>query len=60
MGEAHAPAHRHKRIWYYDKADNRLSDFDQWIGCCQNCHTRMEKDARLTETIFVEVRGIEG
>ena len=56
MGEAHAPAHLHKRRWYYDKPDEMLWDFNQWIACCQQCHNKMEFDKELTESIFKKVR----
>lgn len=58
-GEAHAPAHRHKRVWYYDKPDYLLWDVGQWLPACQNCHVKIESDKELTEKIFFEKRGDE-
>lgn len=56
-GEANAPAHRHKRSWYYDQPDELLWDPDQWIPCCQHCHNIMEFDAELTAQIFNQLKG---
>lgn len=59
MGSAHAPAHRHKRSWYYDKDDSLLWDFSQWLACCQSCHNKLEFNKELTEKVFEELRGEE-
>jgi len=50
-----APAHRHKRIWY--KGDLKLlSDFNQWVCACTNCHQKIEYDGELTKTVFKKLR----
>jgi len=56
MGEAHAPAHRHKRRWYYDKPDEMLWDINQWIGCCQACHQEMEYNEETNKRVFEKNR----
>ena len=48
-------AHRHKRRWYYGQED-LLSDFNQVILACVNCHSKMEYNKELTETIFERQR----
>lgn len=51
-----APAHRHKRNWY--KGDiELLSNFNQWISACQNCHNVIENNKDLTEGVFEKLRG---
>lgn len=57
MLNAHAPAHRHKRVWYYDKPDELLWNFNQWLAACQACHNILEGDAQLTARIFEQLRG---
>lgn len=52
MGEAHAPAHRHKRRWYYGKDDELLWDIKEWIPACTGCHMKIEYDKELTERVF--------
>lgn len=52
-------AHRHKRRWYYDKPDELLWDYNQWIIACIDCHSKIEKNKELTEKIFLENRGKE-
>lgn len=53
-----APAHRHKRTWYKGDVDS-LSDYRQWVCACQNCHNTIENNAKLTEEIFINLRGKE-
>lgn len=43
--------HRHKRIWYYTKPE-LLSDRNQVVIGCQNCHEKIENDKKLTEEVF--------
>lgn len=52
MGEAHHPAHLHKRKWYYDKPDELLWDRSEWKASCQLCHEKIEKDPALTRKVF--------
>ena len=52
-------AHRHKRKWYYDKPDEMLWNLKQVILACLICHDKMEKDSKLTEEIFMRLRGKE-
>lgn len=47
--------HRHKRHWYRDKPE-LLSDFNQTILVCANCHHLLETDRKLTEEIFNKLR----
>lgn len=50
-----APAHRHKRAWY--KGDvGKLSDYNEWVVACINCHNQIEHDAQLTEEVFNRLR----
>lgn len=51
-----APAHRHKRVWYYDKPDEMLWDYNQWVAACQFCHHQMEADKELTGQVFERLR----
>lgn len=50
--EANAPAHRHKRRWYYDKPDELLWDVSEWMPACISCHQKIENDKELTEKVF--------
>lgn len=59
MGDAHAPAHRHKRSWYYDKPEHYLYDLNQWVAACTNCHLKIEFDRELTMSLFNQLRGKE-
>ena len=49
-------AHLHKRTWYYDKDPDLLSDFNQVVVACMNCHQVIEKDAELTKQMFEILR----
>ena len=53
-----APAHRHKRNWYKGNVE-LLSDFKQWICACSPCHAIIEPNAKLTEEVFIRLRGKE-
>lgn len=53
-----APAHRHPRRFY--NTAEELSDFNEWLALCVECHTRMD-DRSLTseaekEDIFNSLR----
>ena len=50
-------AHRHKRDWYKDKSDELLWNYKQWIVACIKDHEKLEKDKKLTEKIFLKLRG---
>ena len=50
-----APAHRHKRAWYKGDVD-LLSDYDQWVAACQNCHDFIEHKPIFTEEMFILLR----
>jgi hypothetical protein len=49
-------AHKHKRIWYYDKPDEMLWNYNQAIVCCISCHQILEKNAELTRQVFEKLR----
>lgn len=49
-------AHRHKRVWYYDKPDELLWDLKQVILACPECHRKLEYDKELTEETFKRLR----
>lgn len=50
-----APAHRNKRAWYKGNVD-LLSDFNQWVCACVNCHNLIEHSQALTEQVFNRLR----
>ena len=50
-----APAHKHKRAWYKGDVE-KLSDYNEWVAACQNCHNLIENDPKLTEEVFKELR----
>lgn len=53
-----APAHRHKRAWY--KGDvAKLSDYQQWVAACVNCHDFIEHKPLFTSELFQMLRGEE-
>lgn len=47
--------HRHKRSWYYRQPE-LLSDFNQTLWGCQNCHDKIEHNEKLTEETFKRLR----
>jgi hypothetical protein len=51
--------HRHKRRWYYDKPEELLWHFKQWLIACITCHDYYERRSAETEEIFVKLRGEE-
>ena len=53
-----APAHRHKRNWYKGDVE-LLADPKQWVVACQHCHDAIEFDKKLTEEVFIKLRGSE-
>ena len=54
-------AHRHNRIWYYDKPDELLWSRKQVLLGCQHCHdiidNKMSKEDK--EKIFLNLLGKE-
>lgn len=50
-----APAHRNRREWYRGDVD-KLSDYNQWVCACANCHQKIDEDENLKETIFKQLR----
>lgn len=60
MGEAHAPAHRHARVWYRSTPE-KLYDPKQWIPACQSCHFILDTQLSRAESdaIFNRLRGVE-
>ena len=48
-------AHKHKRIFYYDKP-GLLGSFGETLLACAFCHSAIEKDKQLTEELFKELR----
>jgi hypothetical protein len=54
MGEAHAPAHRHSRTWYRSQPE-LLSDYSEWVGACQYCHSIMDA-TKAQEEVFERLR----
>lgn len=54
-GFALAPAHKYKRAWYKGDVE-KLSDYNEWVAACQNCHNTIENDPQLTEEVFKELR----
>ena len=48
-------AHRHKRIYYYDKP-GLLGSFNETVKACASCHAEIENDKLLTEEIFNRLR----
>ena len=51
-----APAHKHKRAWYKGDVE-LLSDYNEWVVACQNCHNHMEHNEELTLKVFKRLRG---
>lgn len=50
-----APAHKHKRAWYQGDVE-LLSDYNQWVAACVNCHNEIEHDEELTLEVFKQLR----
>ena len=51
--------HRHKRVWYYEKPDSMLSEFNQTLLTCASCHGDIEYNKELHEYHFKRLRGDE-
>lgn len=49
-------AHKHKRVWYYDKPESTLWDYNQVVWVCMEHHNKMESDKKYTEQVFKELR----
>ena len=60
MNDAHAPAHRHDRVWYRPNP-SLLSNIKQWIEACQNCHSIVDNEMSTEEKeeLFQLIRGDE-
>jgi len=53
-------AHRHKRVWYKPKEKRHLlCAFNETLRCCLSCHMKIESDRKLTNKLFIELRGTE-
>ena len=52
-------AHRHKRSWYKGKPETLLCSFSQTVRACLNCHALIENDRKLTDKMFLKLRGLE-
>ena len=50
-----APAHRHRR-WFYIKQPELLSDINQSVLACQNCHEKIDNNKELLEKVFDKLR----
>jgi len=48
-------AHRHKRIWYYNKPE-KLWDFNEVCLACVSCHLKLENNKELTKITFAKLR----
>lgn len=48
-------AHKHKRVWYYDKP-GLLGSFNETLLACAFCHAEIEKDKELTAKVFNKLR----
>lgn len=51
-------AHRHKRVWYRSRPE-LLSDANQVLLLCLECHQKIEYNKKLTEETFIRLRGEE-
>jgi hypothetical protein len=51
--------HRHKRRWYGRDRVALLSDFNQTILVCLECHKLLEKNPQLSKDYFLKLRGEE-
>lgn len=52
MGQAHAPAHRHKRRHY--KTAAQMADRSEWLAACTSCHHKTEYNRELNKKVFNE------
>lgn len=50
-----APAHKNRREWYRGDV-NKLSDYNQWICACSNCHQQLDDDENLKDEVFNKLR----
>ncbi len=50
-------AHRHSRSWYY-KHPELLSEYNQTVLACTNCHGKLEVNEELTAETFEKIRGL--
>ena len=48
-------AHRHKRVWYYNRP-GLLGSFEETVRACAHCHDKMERDKGLTAEVFKRLR----
>jgi len=48
-------AHKHKRVWYYDRPE-LLGSFNETLMACAFCHSRLEDDPKLTIATFKRLR----
>lgn len=55
-------AHRHPRVWYYDKPFKVMYSWEQVLFLCMTHHTKMDDRSKTTEEekeeIFINLRGI--
>lgn len=51
-------AHKHKRVWYYDKPSETLWDESEVILLCSKCHLEIEVDRSKTEDLFNRLRSV--
>ena len=54
-------AHRHGRVWYYDKPPELMYAFEQVLLLSQKAHQKMDDRSQTTEVekeaIFIRLRG---
>jgi len=43
-----APCHKHPRGWYMGSVE-RLSDFNEFIVGCQNCHAKLDSRSQTSQ-----------
>jgi hypothetical protein len=48
-------AHKHKRVWYYRQPE-LLSSFNETVIACSSCHSKLERNDKLTEETFNKLR----
>ncbi len=49
-------AHRHKRLYYKGDVE-KLSDTNEVVVACQNCHQKTEFNRELNDQVFNRLRG---